>query len=232
MVMCVSLSVKKGGSDMANYIQFINMGATAVETLLQIDSWDEALAVGEVLKRNNPSEDIYIIGFRFLEKEGEVLVRQSGIYYLSGEVVEKPVEDMDIFRYCKKKDITVPQFPVLKIREPFLIVYPFEEQDRLLPMVHYEKEGTAEQKKLRIAQLRNELQQYRECVVRELRETADALEMNEFSMISVVSEDVDSGVYHLDIYGDQGDFGKHLRYLHACLEELKELQEGEGSSEK
>lgn len=209
---------------MKRYIQFINMGIANCESLQEVEEWNVGNAVQKALDKNSPKDDIYIIGFRFLEKEGEFITNKSGIYYLTGVVVKEPVSDMEVFQYCKERQLPVPSFPVIKMKQPFLVVYPFEKEDCVLHAEQYITPGTKENRSVRMEQLRKNIIEYKEKVVGELRETADALEADEFSLVSLTGEPEENGVRYLNICGDDGDFGKHMKYLYACIKELEKLQ--------
>lgn len=209
---------------MKKYVQFINMGIANCESLEEVEEWNVGSAVQKALDKNSPEKDIYIIGFRFLEKEGEVITKKTGVYYLTGVVVKEPVSDMEVFRYCKERQLPVPSFPVIKMKQPFLIVYPFEKEDCVLHAEQYITPGTKENRNTRMDQLRNNIIEYKAKVVNELREIADALEADEFSLVSLTGETEENGVRYLNICEDGGDFGKHMKYLYACMEELEQLQ--------
>lgn len=209
---------------MKKYVQFINMGIANCESLQEVEEWNVGSAVQKALDKNSPEKDIYIIGFRFLEKEGEVITKKTGVYYLTGVVVKEPVSDMEVFRYCKERQLPVPSFPVIKMKQPFLVVYPFEKEDCVLHAEQYITPGTKENRNTRMEQLRNNIIEYKAKVVSELRETANALEADEFSLVSLTGETEENGVRYLNICEDGGDFGKHMRYLYACMEELDQLQ--------
>lgn len=209
---------------MKKYIQFINMGIANCESLQEVEEWNESLAVQQALSKNSPEDDIYIIGFRFLEKEGENITNKSGVYYLTGVVVKEPISDMEVFQYCKDRELPVPIFPVIKIKQPFLVVYPFEKEDAVLDADKYITPGTKENRISRMEQLRSDIIKYKDKVISELRETADALEADEFSLVSLTGEVEENGVRYLNICEDGGDFGKHMKYLYACMEELEQLQ--------
>lgn len=200
------------------------MGIATCESVQEIEEWNESLAIQQALSKNSPEDDIYIIGFRFLEKDGEFVIKKSGVYYLTGVVVKEPVSDMEVFQYCKDREIPVPAFPVIKIKQPFLVVYPFEREDKLLDAEQYITPGTKENRILKMEQLRNDIIEYRTKLVQALRETADALETDEFSLVPLTGEMEENGVRYLNICEDGGDFGKHMKYLYACIEELKQLQ--------
>ena len=209
---------------MKRYIQFINLGIANCESMQEVEEWNVGSAVQKALDKNSPEDDIYIIGFRFLEKEGEFVTNKSGVYYLTGIVVKEPVADMEVFQYCKERHLTVPSFPVIKMKQPFLVVYPFEKEDCVLHAEQYVTSGTEENRSIRLEQLRKNIIEYKEKVVGELRETADALEADEFSLVSLTGEAEENGVRYLNICDDGGDFGKHMKYLYACMEELEKLQ--------
>lgn len=209
---------------MKKYIQFINMGIANCESLQEVEEWNVSFAVQQALDKNSPEDDIYIIGFRFLEKEGEFTTNKSGVYYLTGIVVKEPVSDMEVFRYCKERELPVPSFPIIKIKQPFLLVYPFEKEDCVINTEQYITPGTKENKTARIEQLRKNIIEYKDKVISQLRETADALEADEFSLVSLTGESEENGVRYLNICEDGGDFGKHMKYLYACMEELEQLQ--------
>lgn len=211
--------------EMANFIQYINMGFVVIDDIQEVDEWNIDYAVYEALKKNKCQEDCYIIGFRFLEKENQILKHESGIYYLDGTVISNPVEDIEVFRYCEEKDIEVPCFPVIKIKQPFLMVFPFEKQDQVIDAAKYKQTDTVEAKKAKITVLRKEISDYKRELLQEMEIVSRALDAEEFSLIPLIGDEKENGKRFLNLCGDEGDFGRHLRYLYLRTEELRQLQE-------
>ena len=187
------------------------------------------MAIEEALTAENKERDIHIIGFLFFEKDNETnqILTQSGIYYLQGEIVEIPSCVIQIVSYFERKQQTLPIVPLVKVQSPFFMVYPYHEGDQLVDLTLAKEKIALRKKQVRIAVLRDELENYKQTLVQELRNIASALEQDEFLLVPLV-DGVCDDVQHLNIMGDCGNFRKHIMFLEEHIEELTRLQLPEG----
>lgn len=209
---------------MAHYVQFLNVGYGVFSNTKEIEKWDEKEAFEEAMLLDNPSMDIRIIGFRFYEKVNEQIVQESGVYYMSGEVISDPSSDDEVVNYFKNAQREVPQFPVVKINIPFLLVYPFHEGDSIMEKPQEISKSELRNKKERIMELRNQIEKYKNSVVGELYRVAEAFESEEFSKIPLVTPDGQEDKLFLNLVQDNGDFGMHIKNIQEYIEELESLQ--------
>lgn len=214
----------KGGENMAHYVQFLNVGYGVFSNTKEIEEWDVKEAFEEAMLLDNPSMDIRIIGFRFYEKENEQIVQESGVYYMSGEVISDPSTDDEVVNYFKNAQREVPQFPVVKINIPFLLVYPFHEGDSIIEKPKEISKTELRNKKERIMELRNQIEKYKTSIVGELYRVAEAFETEEFSKIPLATLDGQEDKLFLDLVQDNGNFGMHIKNIQEYIEELEILQ--------
>lgn len=119
---------------MAKYVQYLNVGFGLFNSTKEVEEWNVDLAIEEAVMAEDKERDIHIIGFLFFEKEIETnrIIAQSGVYYLRGEIVKKPVSDAQVVSYFEKKKQVLPSVPLVKIQSPFFMVYPYYEGDQIL----------------------------------------------------------------------------------------------------
>ena len=105
------------------------------------------------------------------------------------------------------------------------MVFPFEEQDQVIDAAKYKQTDTVEAKKAKITVLRKEISDYKRELLQEMEIVSRALDAEEFSLIPLIGDEKENGKRFLNLCGDEGDFGRHLRYLYLRTEELRQLQE-------
>lgn len=210
---------------MAKYVQYLNVGFGIINNTKEVKEWNVDVAIEEALMIEDEERDIHIIGFLFFEKDYETnqILSQSSIYYLRGNIVEIPSADAQIVSYFERKQQTVPIVPVVKIQTPFFVIYPYHEGDQIVDLVFAKEKIEFRKKQVRIAKLREELENYKQKLVQELHNIADALEQDEFLLVPLVSGG-SNGIQHLDVMGDCGNFQKHIEFLQERIEELTKLQ--------
>lgn len=54
-----------------------------------------------------------------------------------GEVIKEPVKDLELFRYFKERQLEIPLFPVVKIKRPLFLVYPYQTEDQIINIEEY-----------------------------------------------------------------------------------------------
>lgn len=210
---------------MAKYVQYLNVGFGIFNNIREVKEWNVDVATEEALVLENEEQDIRIVGFRFFEKEEELdqISSESGIYYLKGEVINNPSDDGQIVSYYEYRRQPLPKVPLVKIQSPFFLLYPYGEEDQFVD-THLAKEKIALRKKqARIATLRQEISDYKQSVVQEIRKIADAMEEEEFLLVPLTKETGEEQQY-LDILGDHGNFKKHISYLEEKIAEITKLQ--------
>lgn len=215
--------IREGMETMDSYIQFLNMGMNTNEQLLPVQEWNVDYAVMQALRINKEQKGMRLIGFRFVEKEGADVIGQSGIYYLEGEIIQQPQEDPECYQYFRERDLEIPMFPVIKLKVPFLIIYPYEDEDRMVSMERYENQESEGYQLAEKEALRMEIKEYKENLISEMMNVVEALQAEEFSLIPLSGEQREDGKRYLNLCGDQGDFGSHIRYLHEQIQRWKKM---------
>lgn len=210
---------------MAKYVQYLNVGFGIFNNTKEVKEWNVDVATEEALMTEEKNGDIHIIGFLFFEKDDETneILFQSGIYYLKGEIVENPSMDLQIVSYFEKKQQILPVVPLVKMQSPFFMVYPYRKDDQLINLEFAKEKIALRKKKVRIAILREEIENYKKELVQELHNIANDMEQDEFLLVPLV-DGVNEGVRHLDVMGDCGNFQKHIAFLEERIEELTRLQ--------
>ena len=214
----------KEEKNMAHYVQYLNVGYGVFSNTKEVEKWNVKEAFEEAMLLDNPDMDIRIIGFRFYERINEQIVQESGVYYLSGEVISEPASDKAVVEYFQNAQRTVPQFPIVKVSIPYLLVYPFHEWDCILERSEVVSKGELRSKKERIMELRNTIEKYKNSVVGELYQIAEAFESEEFSCIPLIALEGQEDKQFLNLVKDDGDFGLHIRKLQKYIQELEGLQ--------
>lgn len=210
---------------MGKYVQYLNIGFGIFKNIQEVKDWDVDLAVEEALSLNDPKQDIQIIGFRFFEKDEKKnnISKTSGIYYFQGEIVKCPCEDGDIVEYYRKKEVQVPSVPMIKIKTPWLMLYPYEEGDQVLDIASSKEIEMFRKRQADITRLRRDIDSYKENLVEELRKVADMIEAEQFTLLPFASGFGENGE-SLDILGDGGNFRKHIEYLEDKMKQIRLLQ--------
>lgn len=212
---------------MTKYVQYLNVGLGIFNNIREVKEWNADVAIEEALSLENEEQDIRIVGFRFFEKDENTqqIVSESGIYYLQGEIVSNPSDDSQIVSYFENRMQPLPIIPLVKIQSPFFLIYPYREEDQVVDTFLAKEKIALRKKQARVNILREEIKEYKEAVVRELRKVADAMEEEEFLLIPLINNVVEEEeVQHLDILGDGGNFKKHISCLEKKIEEINRLQ--------
>ena len=209
---------------MALFVQYLNVGYGLFKSTKQIKKWDTDIAIGEILRFEHKNPEIKIIAFRFFEKDMEKgqIIKKSGVYYMNGIAVEHPETDSEVVAYLQKRKQDIPNFPVVKLYHPFFMLYPYKKDDCIIEVSNDGRDIEKRKKQAKIKELRQEVESYKEELVFELRKIADALEAEEFQFISLTNGD--NGKKYLNLYGDLGDFGKHLQFIEGHKKEIEMLQ--------
>ncbi|MBQ3599850.1 MAG: hypothetical protein II992_01435 [Lachnospiraceae bacterium] len=210
---------------MAKYVQYINACFGAFPCTKEVKSYNIEEVLDEVISLNNKEIGIQIVGFRFFEKEKEQIVEQTGVHYLEGECIKNASKDVEIVEYFTQKRHAVPDFPVIKISNPFLLVYPLYEKDKIIEKSIIKKAKERMTRKKEILIVRKEIEECKKNIVQELYRIADAVESEQFEKIPFIqNKEFDKKVY-LDLFAEEGGIKEYIDYLKKRLDEIKKLQE-------
>lgn len=212
---------------MASFVQYLNVGFGIFNNTQAIDNWSIETAMEEALLLDDPDTDIRLIGFRFFDKDMETgsLIKQSGIFYLSGEKVENPKMDNEVVAYFKN---TNKEFPVreavIKMKKPYMLVYPFREGDRILDTTAVLAKINVRKGQERLAKIRQGIEDYKQSIIDELEHIQEAVGNNAFHLIPMSDSTEGAEIKHLNILNDDGDFNKHIEYLRKQRVELLNIE--------
>lgn len=212
---------------MASYVQYLNVGFGIFNNTREIESWSIEASMEEALMLDDPDTDIRIIGFRFFDMDPatNALVKQSGIFYLSGEKITNPNADLDISNFFKKSGKELPNYnTMIKITNPYFLVYPFQEGDRILDTSAVMAKINEKKGQDRLAKIRQSIEDYKTSIVEDLHNIANAIEENSFHLIPMIDSEISSEIKHLNIMNDGGNFNKHIEYLRKQRVELLNIE--------
>lgn len=221
------MNKKKEWLTMASYVQYLNVGFGIFNNTREIESWSIEASMEEALMLDDPDTDIRIIGFRFFDMDPttNALVKQSGIFYLSGEKITDPKNDSEISNYFKRAGREMPNYKtIIKITTPYFLVYPFQDGDRILDTTAVMARINAKKGQDRLAKIRKGIEEYKAAIVEDLRQIANAVEDNSFHLIPLQESDTSSEVKYLNIMNDGGNFNKHIDYLRKQRVELLNME--------
>lgn len=210
---------------MASYVQYLNVGFGIFNNTRETSSWSIEASMEEALLLDDPDTDIRIIGFRFFDKNPKTnaLIKQSGIFYLSGEVIMNPQNNEEVVEFFQRANKEVPMTnAVIKITSPYKLMYPFHEGDKVLDTSVVMAKINARKGQERLAKIRNGIEDYKNSLVEELKRIANAIEDNSFHTIPMVEGQGEAK--HLNILNDGGDFNKHIEYLRKQRVELLNVE--------
>lgn len=214
-------------TQMASYVQYLNVGFGIFNNTREIEAWSIETAMEEALLLDDPETDIRIIGFRFFDKDAVTnsLTKQSGIFYLSGEVVTQPRSDEEIVKFFKETNKEFPESnAVIKIKSPFMLVYSFKDGDKVLDTSVVMAKINAQKGQERLAKIRRGIEEYKMSIVAELQRIAESIEENSFHTIPLIEDSGDGEVKRLNILNDGGNFNKHIEYLRKQRVELLNIE--------
>ena len=209
---------------MDKYVQYINACFGFFPCTKQIKEYNVEEALEEVISLNNKEMGIQIIGFRFFQKEEEKIIEQTGIYYLDGEYIMDPSKDTELVEYFRQKGHILPDFPVIKISDPFLLVYPFLEKDKIIEASMFQnvKEKVSRKKELLI--IRKEIEECKKNILQELYRIIDAVETERFEEISFHFKKQSDNKEYLGIFTEEWGIKEYIEYLRKRIDEINQIQ--------
>lgn len=197
-----------------SYVQILNIGFGIINNTQPIESKDPEVIMEKVLDMDDPARDIRIIGFRTYDMDTDtgIMSNQSGIYYLEGEEFTYPKVDPEITAYMKNAGVDYEKGQhLIKIKKPNVLVYTFNSNDTILDteaVITKIKIMKEEERKLRLEQ---EIVEYKDSLVAELRKAAEYIENYQFNTIPLI--DTGDASKALNILGDKGNFQKHIEHM-------------------
>ncbi len=210
-----------------SYVQFLNVGFGIINNIEQVESWDADVAMERALAIDNPKNDVRIIGFRFYDKNDEsgVIEKQSGIYYLFGEIFTYPKVDPEVTGFIKNAGMSFEDgHQLIKIEKPNLMVYAFSENDTLLDTEKAMKKIKIQRETERMNKMNEEITEYKNKLLEALDEVRTALENNKYNSIALAEMDTLGEKRALDILEDGGNFGKHIEHLRKLRIEMLTIE--------
>ncbi|MBE5963522.1 MAG: hypothetical protein E7252_01110 [Lachnospira sp.] len=208
---------------MQNYVQFLNVGFGIINSNEPVDSWDKDAAMERAITLDNPDNDVKIIGFRFYEMDNGTITRQSGVYYILGEVFTYPKVDNDVSTFIKNtnSNFEVGQ-ELIKIMKPFTMVYKFNPGDEILDTQSVLSNMKLKKEQDRKIKLEEEIVTYKTRLVNALKAVQTAIEDNQFNNVPL-SEIDGTDIKALDILNDRGQFSKHIDHLRNIRVEIMNI---------
>ena len=199
-----------------SYVQYLNVGLGLINNTEPISEWNIDEAIEAALTLDDAASDVRIIGFRFYDIETTTnnVIRRSGIYYLEGEVFTFPKIDADITTFMKNTNADFPRGQqLIKIKKPYTLVYKYNEDDTIVNVesVMAKIQGKKEQE--RLVQLNQEMIQYKNDLLQEIKGIQEAIENSSYHTIDLVELDATGYPKALNILNDNGDFSKHIEHL-------------------
>ncbi len=208
---------------MQNYVQFLNVGFGIINSNEPVESWDRNAAMERAISLDNPDNDVKIIGFRFYEMDNGIITRQSGVFYLEGEVFTYPKVDNDVSAFIKNtnSNYEVGQ-ELVKIMKPFTMVYKFNPGDEVLDTQAVLANMKVKREQERKVKLEEEIVTYKTRLVNALKSVQTAIEDNQFNNVPL-SEIDGTDIKALDILNDRGQFSKHIDHLRNLRVEIMNI---------
>lgn len=210
-----------------SYVQYLNVGFGIINNSEPVDAWNSESAMERALALDNPDNDVRIIGFRFydMDTDTNVVEKQSGIFYLYGEIFTYPKVDSDVSTYLNnsKMDLEDGQ-QIIKVMKPNLFVYKFHDNDNLLDT----EKAMAKMKIQRDTEAMNalevEISEYKTKLLESLTAVSQAIENNKYNSIDLIEIDATGEKRALNILEDNGDFGSHIEELRKKRIEMLTLE--------
>ena len=197
-----------------SFVQILNIGFGIINNTQPIDDKNPEVIMEKVISMDDPAKDIRIIGFRIYDMDTDtgVMSNQSGIYYLEGEEFTYPKVDAEIQSYMKNAGIDYERGQqLIKIKKPNVLVYPFHANDKILDTQAVLIKMKVKKEQDRRARLEEEIVNYKNNLVLELKKAAEFIENNQFNTIPLADTGETSKA--LNILGDKGNFQKHIDHM-------------------
>ena len=199
-----------------SYVQYLNVGFGIINNIEPVESWNSEAAMERAIALDNPKNDVRIIGFRFydMDTSTNAIEKQSGIFYLLGEIFTYPKVDPDVSAYVKNANMNFEDgMQLIKIVKPNLMVYAFNENDSLLDAEKALGKIKIQRETERMKQMEAEINDYKTKLLEALAEIQTAIENNKYNAIPLIELDSLGENRALDIMEDGGNFGKHIEHL-------------------
>ena len=218
-----------------SYVQYLNVGFGIISNIEPVDSWNNDAAMERALALDNPKNDVRIIGFRFYDMETttNVIEKQSGIFYMFGEIYTYPKIDPDVSAFIKNASMTFQDDQkLIKIEKPNLMVYAFNDNDNLLDSEKAMLKIKVQRETIRMEKLKEEVVDYKNNLIETLAQIQKSIETNKFNEVSLVEIDELGERKSLNILDDNGDFGAHIEHLRTLRIEVLTIEKFLKDSQK
>ena len=212
---------------MASYVQFLNVGLGIINNTKEVESWNIKEITEEALLMDNPDLDVRIIGFRFydLDPVTNHVLKQSGIYYLDGEIVNNPSKDPSVMAFLSSSNKEFPRGQrLIKIQKPYTLVYALENEDTIVDVKPFLAKIKAKKAKEHLERMKKDFEEYKNNLVEVLRKIEDAIACNAFNAIPLIDSPSSETSKTLNIMNDNGNFNKHIEYLRNKRIEIMNLE--------
>jgi hypothetical protein len=210
-----------------SFLQFLNVGFGIINNTQPVERWDIDGAMEKALTIDDPTLDIRIIGFRFYDIDNTTnnIVKQSGIYYLEGDIFTYPKIDNEIALFMKNTNADFPRGQqLIKIKKPYVLVYLYHENDTIVNIESIMEKIKIKKEQERLLKLNQDVVQYKNNLIQALRKIETSIEDNNFNLISMTEPETPEGPRLLNILNDRGVFSKHVDYLRNTRIEIMNLE--------
>lgn len=199
-----------------SYVQYLNVGFGIINNMEPVDAWNSESAMERALSLDNPDNDVRIIGFRFydMDTDTNVVEKQSGIFYLYGDIFTYPKVDSDVTSYLTNSNMNLQDGEqIIKVMKPNLFVYKFHDNDNLLDTENAMLKIKIKKETERRDKLEKELTEYKTKLLEAIAEVQKAIENDKYSSIDMEDLDSSGEKRALNILDDGGNFGQHVDLL-------------------
>ena len=199
-----------------SYVQYLNVGFGIINNMEPVDAWNSESAMERAVHLDNPDNDVRIIGFRFydMDTDTNVVQKQSGIFYLAGEIFTYPKVDSDVSAYVTNANMNLADGEkIIKVMKPNLFVYKFHDNDNLLDTEGVMLKMKLQQETERMKKLETEIEEYKTKLLEAIATVQTAIENNKYNSIDMADLDNAGERRALNILDDGGDFGQHIELL-------------------
>lgn len=197
-----------------SFVQILNIGFGFINNTQPVEDKNIEAIMEKVIKMDDPSKDIRIIGFRTYDMDTDtgLMTNQSGIYYLDGEEFTYPRVDAEVTAFMKNAGAEYEKGQqIIKIKKPNVLVYPFNPNDQILDTQVVLIKMKVKKEEERRVRLEEEIVNYKNNLVEELKKAAEYIENNQFNTIPL--SDTGEKSKALNILGDKGNFQKHIDHM-------------------
>lgn len=226
----------KGAINMLqSFVQFLNVGFGIINNIEPVEAWDSDAAMERALALDNPQNDVRIIGFRFydMDTSTNVIEKQSGIYYMFGELYTYPKIDPDVSGFIKNAGMNFEDGKqLIKIEKPNLMVYAFHDNDTLLDTEKAMAKIKIQRETERMNKMDAEITEYKTKLLEAIDEIRTAIENNKYNSIALAEIDTLGEKRALNVLEDNGNFGMHIEHLRKLRIEMLTIEKFIKDSQK